>query len=375
MSRVSAFAVTRITGIALSLASRLSSRTTEMPSSFGIMMSRRIRSGSSSRARASPSSPSAAVWTSYPFASRRTLRISRFSGVSSTARMRGVSRTGLVLRLTQEFVDLGEELARAEGLGDIAVAACSLRLRLVAGEGVGGDRDDRDVLQRRIGLDPPGGLVAVEHRELDVHQDQVRLVLDRHGEAGGAVMRLQELVADAVDEVADDLPVVLGVLDHQDTLRHAASICSAALTGTAIRNVEPSPRTDSTSMVPPCIATSRCEIARPRPVPPFWRVELLSTCWNSSKMRFWSSGAMPGPVSRTAMSKKPSAAPAAISTEPLSVNLIALPTRFSSTCVSRRSSPRPIGSPSCTFAVSASSFALASDSVPERTVCTTCPTE
>ena len=100
-------------------------------------------------------------------------------------------------------------------------------------------------------------------------------------------------------------------------------------------------------------------------MPPFLRVELLSTCWNSSKMRFWSSGAMPGPVSRTAMSKKPSAAPAAISTEPLSVNLMALPTRLSSTCVSRRSSPRPIGSPSCTFAVSASPFALASDSVPE----------
>ena len=37
-------------------------------------------------------------------------------------------------------------------------------------------------------------------------------------------MRLDELVADAVDEVADDLPVVLGVLDHQDALRHAASM-------------------------------------------------------------------------------------------------------------------------------------------------------
>src|SRR3954469_18559503 len=285
--------------------------------------------------------------------------------------MRGVSRTGLVLRLTQELVDLGEQLARAEGLRHITIAAGSLRLRLVAGEGVGGHRDDRDVPERRIGLDPARRLVAVEHGKLDVHQDQVRLVLARHGEAGGAVMRLQELVADAVDEVADDLPVVLGVLDHQDTLRHAASICSAALTGTAIRNVEPSPRTDSTSMVPPCIATSRCEIARPRPVPPFWRVELLSTCWNSSKMRFWSSGAMPGPVSRTAMSKKPSAAPAAISTEPLSVNLIALPTRLSSTWVRRRSSPRPIGSASATDAVRFNPLAWASGPVVATTVSTT----
>ena len=37
-------------------------------------------------------------------------------------------------------------------------------------------------------------------------------------------------------------------------------------------------------MVPPCISTMRFEIARPRPVPPFCLVLLLSTCWNSSKM-------------------------------------------------------------------------------------------
>ena len=34
-------------------------------------------------------------------------------------------------------------------------------------------------------------------------------------------------------------------------------------------------------------------------MPPFLRVLELSTCWNSSKMRAWSSGAMPRPVSVT----------------------------------------------------------------------------
>ena len=37
-------------------------------------------------------------------------------------------------------------------------------------------------------------------------------------------------------------------------------------------------------VLPPCISTMRLEIAKPKPVPPFWRVLLLSTCWNSSKI-------------------------------------------------------------------------------------------
>ena len=46
-----------------SAGSFLSSRTTAMPSSFGIIMSRRTRSGNSSRTSLKPSSPSLAVFT------------------------------------------------------------------------------------------------------------------------------------------------------------------------------------------------------------------------------------------------------------------------------------------------------------------------
>src|SRR5262252_2729824 len=52
---------------------------------------------------------------------------------------------------------------------------------------------------------------------------------------------------------------------------------------------------------------------------------------------------MPGPVSRTATVKDPFSAVALIATSPLSVNLMALPTRLSSTCARRRSSPWPTG--------------------------------
>src|SRR5499426_2862774 len=109
-------------------------------------------------------------------------------------------------------------------------------------------------------------------------------------------------------------------------------------------------------------------MARPRPVPPLALVLELSTWWNCSKIRpCWSSG-MPGPVSVTETAKLPLRAPAAMLTSPASVNLMALPTRLSRTCVRRCSSPRPIGSDLSTEVVSVSFLFWASDSVAARTV-------
>src|SRR5262245_16198971 len=112
-------------------------------------------------------------------------------------------------------------------------------------------------------------------------------------------------------------------------------------------------------------------MARPRPVPPLALVLELSTWWNCSKIRScWSSG-IPGPVSVTETAKRPLRAPAAMLTSPASVNLMALPTRLSSTWVRRCSSPRPTGSDLSTEVVSVSFLFCASDSVAARTVSTT----
>ena len=51
----------------------------------------------------------------------------------------------------------------------------------------------------------------------------------------------------------------------------------------------------------PCFRRSVSKWSRPRPVPPNFRVELPSACSNSRKIRAWSSGEMPMPVSRTEM--------------------------------------------------------------------------
>jgi hypothetical protein len=63
-------------------------------------------------------------------------------------------------------------------------------------------------------------------------------------------------------------------------------------------------------------------------------------------------------VSVTETAKWPFRAPAAMLTSPASVNLMAFPTRLSSTCVRRCSSPRPTGSDLSTDVVSVSFLVL-----------------
>src|SRR5262249_12760401 len=148
--------------------------------------------------------------------------MSTLASLSSTTRMRAGSRTTLSPS-AHELAHLRQELARAEGLGDVAVAAGIARLLLIARARVGGDGDHGYRLELGNGLDAAGRLVAVDHRELDVHEDEVGLVLRRHGDALLAGHGLDHLVAGAGQEIADDGSVVLGVLDHEDALAHAAS--------------------------------------------------------------------------------------------------------------------------------------------------------
>ena len=116
------------------------------------------------------------------------------------------------------------------------------------------------------------------------------------------------------------------------------------------QKVEPTPSADSTWIVPPIISTSCLLMARPRPVPPCLRVVEPSACENFSKMRACASSLMPRPVSRhleahasRARASSSARGRRAITTEPCSVNLIALPTRLVSTWPSRSGSPFTCG--------------------------------
>jgi len=81
-----------------------------------------------------------------------------------------------------------------------------------------------------------------------------------------------------------------------------AGICAGFSLTTAGRstvNVVPSPTTLSIVMSPPIIWQNFFEMARPNPVPPYFRVVDESAWVNSSKTFSICSGVMPIPVSRT----------------------------------------------------------------------------
>src|SRR5262249_14951374 len=190
----------------------------------------------------------------------------------------------------------------------------------------------------------------------------VRALLRICGERLLAVCRLDQLVSGVAQQVPQDLPVVFLIFNHQDALAHASTTCRSTFTGIVNANVEPLPTSDSTQMRPPCISMMRLAIASPSPVPPFCLVIDASACWNSSKILFWSFSAMPGPVSCTATVKVLSEVEALIDTSPVSVNLIALPTRLSRTWVRRRSSPCAGGRSFGSSTFSARFLEVASDS-------------
>jgi hypothetical protein len=106
--------------------------------------------------------------------------------------------------------------------GEIAVASRRERLRIVAGQSVGGDGNDRNVAQVRIGLDPSRRLIAVDYRQLNVHQNEVGPALGRHRHALLAVDSLQYLETGIGEQIIENAPVVLGILDDEDALGHAA---------------------------------------------------------------------------------------------------------------------------------------------------------
>ena len=69
------------------------------------------------------------------------------------------------------------------------------------------------------------------------------------------------------------------------------------------RKMLPLPGSLSTQIRPPMRSTRRRVMVSPKPVPPYCRVVEASACVKGAKIRSWSSGAMPMPVSATANSK------------------------------------------------------------------------
>src|SRR5438034_1247696 len=262
--------------------------------------------------------------------------------------------------LGQQLADQRQQVPRAVRLGQVRRGASVHGTPVVAAQRERRHDHERNMRRAGIGPEPAGGVEPRQLRQLDIHEDEVGQLALRHGDPLLAIRRLQQPVGRPAQQLPDDLPVVLVVLDVEHRpLVHPRP--PSACRGTVKKKVDPLPSSLSTQMRPPCSSTSRFVILSPSPVPPYSRVIAASTWRNSAKTFSTSSLGMPIPVSVTRYTSHSPSSRASMSTLPCRVNLSALPARFMRHCVMRRPSPRAGGMSGDTVAVNVSCFPRARD--------------
>src|SRR6185437_9917335 len=185
-------------------------RQTSNPSMPGIITSSSTMSGTLSAIRARHSWPLKAVTTSKysaPSFASRSLTLDMMSSTTSTL---------AVMTSSDEAADGFQEAGHRNGLGDIGLAAALADHFLIAFHGEGGDRDHGNGLEGVVFLEPFGDFKARDFRQLDVHQDQVGMMLARDVERFHAVLGLKNAVAMRVQKIVEELHVELIVLHDQN---------------------------------------------------------------------------------------------------------------------------------------------------------------
>src|SRR6476620_5529719 len=171
--------------------------------------------------RPSASVPLYATVTSKYSADRRAASSFTFAGTSSTTRMRAV--IGAPSTRAQEMADGLDEFSHRNRLGQISLAAPIPDSLLVALHCESGDGYHRNGLKLGIVLEPFRHFQARYFRQLNVHQDQVRLVLAGEIERLNTVAGADGLVTMRFKKVVEELHVELVVLHDQDGLWHSRS--------------------------------------------------------------------------------------------------------------------------------------------------------
>src|SRR5436309_8591402 len=174
-----------------------------------------------------------------------------------------------------------DEFHNVHRLRDVAVEAGIQEPLTIPMHRLCRQRHDRDRCRTFVCAQAAERLDAVDARQLDVHQHQIRFVFGSELERPLRVRRLEQSITRRLQDVAEELHVLLVVLDHEDLRTvHVRAVPD----GSVNANVLPLPGSLSTQMRPPCNSTSRLDSASPRPVPSRWWAP-ASVCWNSSKIR------------------------------------------------------------------------------------------
>ena len=128
-------------------------------------------------------------------------------------------------RAAQDDVHPGDEFARAEGLGDVIIAAdleAEHAIDLVVAR--------REKQDRNIGgfSDFPADVQAVEFRHADIQDDEVRPVAGKAGQCFLAVARLEDGHPGLLECDPDDLANMQVVVNDENTVRQTSLLARLA---------------------------------------------------------------------------------------------------------------------------------------------------
>src|SRR6266487_4857213 len=134
-------------------------------------------------------------------------------------------------RCGQVLPNLRQQLTRAVGLGNVGIATRGTGFVSIPAQRIGGDHNDGDGSQRRVRLEATRGFVAVEDRELNVHENEVRPMRRRRSQPRFAILGLDDFEIGIREQIPQDLPIIFLVLDHQDALAHDGPACASTRIG------------------------------------------------------------------------------------------------------------------------------------------------
>src|SRR5688572_30704678 len=215
--------LTMSTGMVLVSASRDRARVAWKPFMPGSTTSIITRSGFSRLQVSMPSSalPEASTW--WPLRSRSWVRTAVSVGESSIRRIRAICcltpRSGVYVRS-----DRVEQFFAGEWFGEVLLGADDAPARLVEQAVLRRQHDDRRALEQMIVLDQGAGLIAVQARHHDVHEDDLWLLVGDFRQRLEAVGGGNHLTAFSFQQRFGGSADGLGIVDHHDLQTAEAAV-------------------------------------------------------------------------------------------------------------------------------------------------------
>ncbi len=116
---------------------------------------------------------------------------------------------------TDSLLDVLENVVRLDRFGEVAREAGVLRPLVITGDHLGGESNDGGVCHLRVLPDLLGSLPAVQHRQAQIHDDQVGAMFLGTANSFRSILRFDHPVAGVLEQLGINDPAVGIIIDYK----------------------------------------------------------------------------------------------------------------------------------------------------------------